>query len=434
MDSPIPGRTLVEVPLAGATALAGRDSFRWRALLALMAGMFVVASGYGVMLPMIPFLIERFASTAEISWHTGLLTATYTLALFLFAPMWGRLSDRLQPRTILLLGLTGFGAAFALSAFVDSVPVLYLARFITGVFASAITPVTYALAGAQSKDKERRAHHFALLNLAGTAGFIVGPMIGGLGLVAARGIFSGEQSLRMALPILVVSALALLIGLVGSAVVPSEPGQVSHSSGEGTPKASRSGAMLRRLLFISFVAAFAIGAFEVGLALRGKQILDYSADQIGIMFTECSLVMFVAQSVVFSPFIKPDLTRWLMAPSLALLAAGLAAVPYMRDYLLVTFAVGFIAAAVGVLSPIATYWISLGAQDRQGTELGWQTAAASLGSTLGATGGGLLFGLSVIPNAPFMLAAVLVVAALLASLSLPRMLGTISAREPSSPR
>jgi hypothetical protein len=59
-----------------------------------------------------------------------------------------------------------------------------------------------------------------------------------------------------------------------------------------------------------------VGVFEVGLALGGKQELGLSQVQIATMFTECRLVMIVVQSVVFSPWLKPETTRWLIASAL----------------------------------------------------------------------------------------------------------------------
>jgi MFS family permease len=178
--------------------------------------------------------------------------------------------------------------------------------------------------------------------------------------------------------------------------------------------------ILIRLLAIAFVTATAIGAFEVGLALRGKAV-DLDAYQIGMMFMECSLVMFVAQGLIFSPFIKPESTRWLFAPGLAALAAGLAAVPFATSYLALVLAVGLVAASAGILSPIVAYWISLGAHESQGTKLGLQTAAASLGQTLGSAIGGLLFDIA-FPGTSFIVPAVMALAALVAAFGLPRLL------------
>ncbi|MDQ6705131.1 MAG: hypothetical protein M3Z85_04090 [Acidobacteriota bacterium] len=77
-----------------------------------------------------------------------------------------------------------------------------------------------------------------------------------------------------------------------------------------------------------------IGVFEVGLALRGKQELGLTQYQIAMMFTECSLVIFVVQAIVFSRWIKPETTRWFIAPALAVLAAGLFLVSRASDFML----------------------------------------------------------------------------------------------------
>lgn len=87
---------------------------------------FTVSVGYGIVLPGLPRLIERFlgpgVDTAQVTWHTGLLTAVYTASLFLFAPLWGRLADRRGPRGI---GLLGFGATMLVFSFVESLTAGY---------------------------------------------------------------------------------------------------------------------------------------------------------------------------------------------------------------------------------------------------------------------------------------------------------------------
>lgn len=92
------------------------------AMATLMRAVFTVSVGFGVVLPLLPYLIERLlgVEAAQVSWHTGLLTAVYTLALFLFAPMWGRLSDRRGPRGVLLVGLLGCGVNMLAFSFVES--------------------------------------------------------------------------------------------------------------------------------------------------------------------------------------------------------------------------------------------------------------------------------------------------------------------------
>jgi len=182
-------------------------------------------------------------------------------------------------------------------------------------------------------------------------------------------------------------------------------------------------------IYVATGVAIAATCAQIGwLALRGKQELGLTPYQIALMFTECSLVMFVMQAIVFSPWFKPDSTRWLIAPALSVLAAGLFLVPWASDFTLTLVVIGAVAASAGVLSPILTYWISAKAGSAQGWELGKQTAAASLGVTVGSVAGGLLFNVAALPGASFILTAGLTLLGLLLSLGLPHLLVLRSSR------
>ncbi|WP_164076540.1 MFS transporter, partial [Stenotrophomonas maltophilia] len=91
-----------------------------------------------------PYLIERLlgasGDAAQVSSATGLVTALYTLSLFLFAPLWGLLSDRFGRRPILLIGLIGFSATMQTYAFIENKDAVYAERFLSGMFAAAVTP------------------------------------------------------------------------------------------------------------------------------------------------------------------------------------------------------------------------------------------------------------------------------------------------------
>jgi MFS family permease len=393
-------------------------------LSSLLLAMFAIAIGYGFLLPILPLIVERSVAGSEsdaVARHTGLLTGTYTLALFLFAPMWGRLADRRGRRSVILLGLIGFASTQALFALAESLPLLYLGRVLNGLFASAIAPAAYALVGDHAPSKEWRAHRFALLNIAGVSGFLVGPMLGSFTLVSVRGVMPNlSDAAILQFPFYATAGFAFVVALAVRSLVSNE--SVPRSDRGAVVNASdRLGALIR-LLGISFVTAAAVGAFEVGLSLRGVQTLGMNTTELGLMFTECSLVMLVAQSIVFSPFVHPESTRWMLTPALLVLAAGLVLVPLATGNITMALAVALVAASAGILSPIATYWISLGADELQGTALGQQTAASSLGQAVGSAAGGLLFAATFVPDAAFTLTAVLVLASLGASIGIPRLL------------
>jgi MFS family permease len=393
---------------------------------ALMLAVFTVSVGFGVVLPLLPYLIERLvgagAEATQVSRHTGLLTAVYTLSLFLFAPLWGRLSDRHSPRGVLLVGLTGFGANMLVFSFVESLTAVYAERFLSGMFAAAVTPVAAAVVGSFATTEQGRARRLAFVSMAGIAGFLLGPMLGVFIIRFAANFFTlAMPAGSVAIPLV---ATALLAFLVACAVAFAVPGGKGHDRSLKTTGASveKTAWLVPKLLILTFIVSAGVGVFEVGLALRGKQELGLTPYQIALMFAECSLVMFVMQAIVFSPWFKPDATRWLIAPALSVLAAGLFLVPQASDFTLMLVVIGAVAASAGILSPILTYWISAKAGSAQGWELGKQTAAASLGVALGSAAGGLLFNVAALPGASFVLTAGLVVVGFLLSLGLPHLL------------
>ena len=395
-------------------------------LAALMLAVFTVSIGYGVVLPLLPYLIERLlgagVKAAQVSRHTGLLTAVYTLSLFLFAPMWGRLSDRHGPRGVLLVGLLGFGVTMLVFSFVESLAAVYAERFLSGVFASAVTPVAAATIGSFTTTEQGRARRFAFVSMAGIAGFLLGPMLGVFVTRFAADFFTLAMAAgSVAIPLAATALLAFLVASAVAFAVPNGEGRDRSQKANGA-SVDKTAWLVPKLLILTFIVSAGVGVFEVGLALRGKQELGLTPYQIAAMFTECSLVMFVMQAIVFSPWVKPDTTRWFIAPALAVLAVGLFLVPRASDFTLMMVVVGAVAASAGILSPILTYWISAKAGAAQGWELGKQTAAASFGVTVGSAAGGLLFNVAVLPGASFVLTAGLTVLGFLLSLGLPPLL------------
>ena len=108
---------------------------------ALMFAMFAIASGYGFLLPILPVSMEKIMPGGDpliISRHIGILAGLYPVALFLFAHLWGRLADASGRRWIIVTGLLGLALSFALFAIADTIFLLYLFRFLNGVFAAAV--------------------------------------------------------------------------------------------------------------------------------------------------------------------------------------------------------------------------------------------------------------------------------------------------------
>lgn len=398
-----------------------------RVLAALLASSFVIALGYGIVLPVLPTMVERLAGSADPTFaarHIGFLTAAYVAAPMVVAFLWGRVSDSIGRKPILVVGLIGFAVTLAASALASNLPLLYVGRILNGAFAAAVVPTALAYIADAEDDDDRRARTFGWVSMASIAGFLLGPMLGGL---AAGWAFNSGKAvpLLQAAPFLLASGFALAAEGGVRLILPGE-----LMSGQPVDWSNRKTSTFvhgeLRLLALASVAAAGLGAFEVGLTLRNDQLAMTPAE-LGFTFATCSVVMFAAQGLVFSPLVKPAATKVIVAPAFLVMAIGLAAIPSITAFSEMLFAVSVVAASAGVISPLLAFWVSRVTARGQGVGLGIQAAAVSLGMSIGSAGAGLLFGFNGLQGAGFLAAAVAMGVAATASLKLPRLIAPATA-------
>ncbi len=155
-----------------------------RHLFVLLACLFVIMIGFGITLPVLPFYVERLALAAgatqqSVAIHVGLVTGVYALGQLLFAPLWGRWSDRIGRRPLILIGIGGYVIAQTLFGLATPLWLLYAARILGGILSSATLPVSAAYVADMTTDKER-GRGMAWLATAVSLGFVVGPALGGI--------------------------------------------------------------------------------------------------------------------------------------------------------------------------------------------------------------------------------------------------------------
>lgn len=392
---------------------------RWR-LGAVLASAFVVALGYGIVLPVLPMMVERLAGSTDTAFNArqiGFLTAAYVAAPVGAAFLWGKWSDLIGRRPVLVVGLIGFAVTLAASALAPSLLVLYVGRILNGGFAAAVGPTALAFIADTEGEDDRRTRAFGWMSMASIAGFLVGPTLGGL--VAELKLDLGVAAVPpQTVPFLLASGLAVAAALGVWSVLPGNlvPGPRVEASKHGSSMFV-SGEV--RLLALATVAAAGLGAFEVGLTLRNVELAMGPA-ALGLMFATCSVVMFAVQGLVFSPLVKPAAARLLVAPAFLVMAIGLAVMPTLAGLTEMLFAVSVVSASAGVISPLLAYWVSRISARSQGMELGIQSAAVSLGLSAGSAAAGLLFGYHHLQGAAFLLAAAAMGVAAIASLKLPQ--------------
>lgn len=371
----------------------------------LMAAVFAVYVGYGIVLPLLPFMLDQIfpnVTRASVAWHTGLIASIYMFALFVGAPLWGKISDRIGRRPVILLGLAGCVVALVSFGLTTKLWHAYAARAFGGALASAVLPVALAYVSDTSLPV-MRARRFAWMTASTTLGFMAGPLLGGwlAGLHASAREFS-NTGYAISTPFFAAALGGTVIWL---AVWHWLPKIVPASGTVIAQRVVRDAKSVNIVLLLALLGMFGLGVFEVAIALHGQQVLGLDPLQIGLIFMECSLVMVLVQVLVFSPLATFVGFSSIITPAFFSMAFGVGLLPMATDAFLLSLLVGLFAAGSGILVPMLAYRVSLDAGPAQGAELGKQVAVASLGQALGSVAAGLLYGFAT--EAPFWFAAFL---------------------------
>lgn len=387
-----------------------------RHLFVLLACLFVVMIGFGITLPVLPFYVERLALAAgatqqSVAIHVGLLTGIYALGQLFFAPVWGRWSDRIGRRPLLLIGIGGYVIAQVLFGLATSLSLLYAARILGGILSSATLPVSAAYVADITSDRER-SRGMAWLGTAVSLGFVVGPALGGilsrtdLHFAAKYGSFMIDS---FSIPFFMAAILGLLTLFAAMRWLPeSRPAQMARAAGE-EPKTDWRGfaQSLGPLLGLALVGQFGLALFEATFALYAQAKFNYGPREVGTVFMICGLVMTVFQVGGVSFLAGRISEMGQIGVGFGLMGASIALLATAQTTLAVFTFVALFSLGVAFISPNLSALISKRGRQQVGTALGVQNAANSLGQAVGPLIGGLLFVWTM--NAPFLLSGILLV-------------------------
>ena len=365
---------------------------------------FIDLLGFGIIIPLMPFYAETFGADALT---VGLLNTSFSLMQFLFAPFWGRLSDRVGRRPVILIGLFGSAVAYLLFGLAQSMTLLFAARIAAGI-AGANIPTAQAYM-ADVTTPENRARGMGLVGAAFGLGFIFGPAIGG---------FLSQWGYQA--PSFFASGLSLANFIAAWFLLPeSRPAQTEerrHVSRSEALREALARPRLPGLLLIYFVVVTAFSSFELNFSLYGERRFGFTSTTIGYVFAFIGVILSIVQGVLVGRVVPRIGEHRVVPAAIAILCVGMALIPVADTTAMLVVACAILSVGMGFHSPSITSAISrLSGANEQGGILGLAQAAASLGRIVGPTWGGFLYDRFGITS-PFYAAAVFLGVALLLSL------------------
>ena len=263
---------------------------------------FIDLLGFGMVLPLLPLYAKQF-SVDESGWTIGLLMASFSAMTFLFAPLWGRLSDRIGRRPTLMFGLAGsviFYSLFAIASEFGSLTLLFVARIGAGIMGATI-PVAQAYI-ADTTSREHRAKGMALIGAAFGMGFTFGPLLGFFAAPTGKGDpgpWPGYAAAALSLAALLLAWFKLPESLKRG----SEPSQhrLFDTAAWRTALATPS---IGALLVTLFVCIFGFANFETTLSplvfggddLESRFGFDYQ--QVMLMYAYIGFTLTLAQGLL----------------------------------------------------------------------------------------------------------------------------------------
>jgi multidrug resistance protein len=340
---------------------------------------FIDLLGFGIIIPLLPFYAESFGANALT---IGLLGTSFSLMQFLFSPIWGRWSDRIGRKPIIMVGLMGSCVSYLTLALATSLTLVFVARIIGGI-AGANIPAAQAYI-ADVTTPANRAKGMGMVGAAFGLGFIFGPAIGG---VLSR--FSPET------PMWFASALCLGNFIAAWFLLPESRSVSAATKTLGRMEAFRHAATkptLLLLLALYFLVTLAFACFESTFAIFSEAKFGFTASTIGFVFAFIGVILALVQGVLVGKVVKVIPERKLIPLAIFAIAFGIGLIPFAWNVAALLGALFVMAVGMGFNNPSLSSMVSrLADRNDQGGILGLASSLASLGRVVGPAWGGYLY-------------------------------------------
>jgi DHA1 family tetracycline resistance protein-like MFS transporter len=351
---------------------------------------FIDLIGFGIIIPLLPFYAEYFQASPEM---VGLMMATYSFTQFLAAPFWGRLSDRIGRRPVLLVSLAGASASYVWLGFSESLWMLFAARAVGGAMAGNISAAFAYVADITTR--ENRAKGMGMIGAAFGLGFIAGPAIGGI-LAGSDPVNADFQSPAFAAAALSAAALLLAFGTLKESLsveirqrLAQQPPQKRLSMFREAIKRPHLGL----LLTLTFLSTFVFAGLESTFAMWSRRQFGWGPEQNGYLFAFVGLLSALIQGGLIGRLARKFGEAGLIIQGALALAIGIAMIPFSSSVVMLVIAMSIAGYGFSVISPALNSLISLQAgDDEMGGIMGVTRSASTMARFIGPAWAGFLFG------------------------------------------
>lgn len=343
--------------------------------------------GFGIIIPLLPLYAESFGASPTT---IGLLFASYSLAQFVASPIWGRVSDRVGRKPVLVTTIVGSAIGSLVLGFSGSIAMLFVGRILDGASGASVAVARATVADVATV--EQRARLMGLLGAAFGFGFVVGPVVGSLASVW------GPSA-----PFLLAAGVSSLNAVTTWLRVPETRPANQHVA--VSPVSIRSlSPGVRRLVVLTFVGVTAFAAFEATFSLLASDRLGLREGQIGFVFAGLGIVLVATQAGLIGPASRKFHEMQLIRAGLAMNVVGFLLLAEASGWPMLVPGLALLAVGQGLISPMLSSSISGQANGRGvGAALGVQQSAGGLARVIGPAMGGVLYALGT--PIPYLVAA-----------------------------
>lgn len=344
---------------------------------------FVNIIGFGMIFPILPLFAEKYnASSLQI----GLIAATFSMGQFFFSPFFGRLSDRFGRKPIILSSMIISGASYLMLLGADSLPLIFLARFLSGVSSAANFPVASSYI-ADITTSQNRTEYMGKVSAVFSLGFVVGPVFGGL---LGNGGFS---SAFLAAAILSFGNLLLTFFFLPESITKKAEKFVLRE-GLLNVKAIYHGMRgdFSVLFLLLSLWAFYISNFQVAIPLFTQDRFNFGALQNGFFFSLTGMVAAITQWLILPYVVKRIGEIKVIFAGIAFMMLGQILAPLSGSVLV--FYLFFVISIFGsgLNRPSVNALLSKGTREGQGTTMGLAFSFESMGRFVGPLVAGAVIG------------------------------------------